>query len=130
MATHHTGENPYILPVSLLQYPQFCIHRFNNHRSWVYLSDPMDYSPLGSSVPRIFQVRVLEWVAIPFFQGISLTQGLNLHLLWLLHWQVDFSPLSHLESQLVLSGKKKNNHVQFSAVQTYVVQYLYVQHFS
>ena len=90
----------------------------------------MDYSPLGSSVPRIFQVRVLEWVAIPFFQGISLTQGLNVHLLWLLHWQVDFSPLSHLESQLVLSGKKKNNHVQFSAVQTYVVQYLYVQHFS
>ena len=26
--------------------------------------DPMDYSPLGSSVHRIFQARVLEWGAI------------------------------------------------------------------
>ena len=28
------------------------------------LCDPMDYSPLGSSVHGIFQVRILEWVAI------------------------------------------------------------------
>ena len=28
------------------------------------LSDPMDYSPPGSSVHRIFQARVLEWGAI------------------------------------------------------------------
>ena len=30
------------------------------------LSDPMDCSPPGSSVPWIFQARVLEWVAIAF----------------------------------------------------------------
>ena len=30
------------------------------------LSDPMDCSPPGSSVQRIFQARVLEWVAIAF----------------------------------------------------------------
>ena len=30
------------------------------------LSDPMDCSPLGSSVHGIFQARVLEWVAIAF----------------------------------------------------------------
>ena len=30
------------------------------------LSDPMDYSLPGSSVHRIFQARVLEWVAIAF----------------------------------------------------------------
>ena len=30
------------------------------------LSDPMDYSPPGSSVHGIFQARVLEWVAISF----------------------------------------------------------------
>ena len=30
------------------------------------LSDPMDYSLLGSSVHGIFQARVLEWVAIAF----------------------------------------------------------------
>ena len=31
-------------------------------------------------------------------QGIFSTQGLNLHFPWLLHWQVDSSPLSHLGS--------------------------------
>jgi len=30
------------------------------------LSDPMDYSPRGSSVHGISQARVLEWVAIAF----------------------------------------------------------------
>ena len=30
------------------------------------LSDPMDFSPPGSSVHGIFQARVLEWVAIAF----------------------------------------------------------------
>ena len=28
------------------------------------LCDPIDGSPLGSSVPGIFQARILEWVAI------------------------------------------------------------------
>ena len=30
------------------------------------LSDPMDCSLLGSSVPGIFQARILEWGAIAF----------------------------------------------------------------
>ena len=30
------------------------------------LSDPVDYSPPGSSIHGIFQARVLEWVAIAF----------------------------------------------------------------
>ena len=30
------------------------------------LCDPIDGSPLGSSVPGIFQARVLEWGAIAF----------------------------------------------------------------
>ena len=30
--------------------------------------DPMDSSPLGSSVHEIFQARILEWVAIFFSQ--------------------------------------------------------------
>ena len=30
------------------------------------LCDPIDSSPLGSSVPGILQARVLEWVAIFF----------------------------------------------------------------
>ena len=30
------------------------------------LCDPIDSSPLGSSVPGILQARILEWVAISF----------------------------------------------------------------
>ena len=30
------------------------------------LCDPTDSSPSGSSVPRILQARILEWVAISF----------------------------------------------------------------
>ena len=35
-------------------------------QSYLTLSDPMDYSPPGSSIHGIFQARVLEWVAIAF----------------------------------------------------------------
>ena len=35
-------------------------------QSCLALSDPMDCSPPGSSVHKIFQARVLEWVAISF----------------------------------------------------------------
>ena len=30
------------------------------------LCDPIDSSPIGSSVPGILQARILEWVAISF----------------------------------------------------------------
>ena len=49
------------------------------------LSDPMDCSPPGFSVHRIFQARVLEWLAIAF-SGIFLDWGSNPGPL---HWQVD-----------------------------------------
>ena len=48
----------------------------------------MDYSPPDSSIHRIFQARIPEWVAISF-QGIVLTQGLNPCLLHLLCWPGD-----------------------------------------
>ena len=35
-------------------------------------SDPMDYSPPGSSVHGICQARVLEWIAIAFSTGVIL----------------------------------------------------------
>ena len=41
------------------------------------LCNPMDCSLPGSSVHRVFQARILEWVAISFLQGIFPTQGLN-----------------------------------------------------
>ena len=35
------------------------------------LSDPMDWTPPGSSVRGIFQARILEWIAIPISRGSS-----------------------------------------------------------
>ena len=35
------------------------------------LCDPVDSSPPGSSVCRILQARILEWVAVPFSRGSS-----------------------------------------------------------
>ena len=38
-------------------------------QSCLTLCDPIDGSPLGSSVPGILQARILEWVAISFSNG-------------------------------------------------------------
>ena len=35
------------------------------------LYDPMDYSPLGSSVHGLLQARILEWDAISSSRGLS-----------------------------------------------------------
>ena len=44
----------------------------NSLQSCPTLSDPMDCSPPGSSsVPEIFQARVLEWGAIAFFASLA-----------------------------------------------------------
>ena len=40
-------------------------------QSYLTLSDPMDSNLPGSSVHVILQVRILEWVAIPFSRGSS-----------------------------------------------------------
>ena len=54
-------------------------------RSCLTLCDPMDCSLSGSSVHGIFPVRILVQVATPSSRGIFPTQGLNPHLLRLLH---------------------------------------------
>ena len=40
-------------------------------QSCLNLSDPVDCSLPGSSIHGIFQARVLEWVAIAFFEVCS-----------------------------------------------------------
>ena len=57
------------------------------------LCDHMDCSLPGSPVHGILQARILEWGVIPFFRGIFPTQGLNPHLLCLLHWHAGSLPL-------------------------------------
>ena len=52
------------------------------------LCDPMGCSPPGSSVHGLLQAGIPKWVAISsFLPGIFPTQGLNLCLLWLLHYR-------------------------------------------
>ena len=62
------------------------VHRFEFRKQKVKscptLCKSMNYSLPGSSVHGTFQVRILKWVAMPF-----LTQGSNLAVLYLLHWQ-------------------------------------------
>ena len=50
-------------------------------QSCLTLCDPIDGSPLGSSVPRILQERTLEWVAISFANACK--------------WKVKVKSLSH-----------------------------------
>ena len=45
------------------------------------LCDPMECSPLGSSVHGSLQARTLEFVAISYSREVFLTQGSSLHLL-------------------------------------------------
>ena len=63
-------------------------------QSCLTLCDPMDCSPPGSSV----HVKKIGVGCHFLLQGICRTQGLNPYLLSLLHWQVDYLPLSHLGS--------------------------------
>ena len=49
---------------------------------------------MGCRLPdRIFQARILEWVAISFSR--NLLNPMNPHPLHLLRWQVDSLPLNH-----------------------------------
>ena len=76
------------------------------------VENPMDCSLPGSIgffffFHRIFQARILEWVAIFLLQGIFLAWGLNLRFL---HWQAGSFPLSHwgslcIKSKLPLKSK-------------------------
>ena len=72
-------------------------------QSGLTLCDPMDCSLPGSSVHGIFQAKILEWATALLLQVIFWTQGLSLHLLRLLHWQMDSLPL-HFLTFLVLQG--------------------------
>ena len=51
-------------------------------QSCLTLSNPMDCSPPGSSVPGIFQTRVLEWGAIAFSGERSIVTIKTLQITW------------------------------------------------
>ena len=58
------------------------------------LCDPMDYSPIGSSVCGLSQARILEWVAISFSKGSSRPE-IEPTSPWSFALQADSSLLSH-----------------------------------
>ena len=64
----------------------------------------MDRSLPDSSVHGILQARVLEWVAISFSRGISLTQGSNLGLP---HCRQILYPLSYQEIMTYMGKESK-----------------------
>ena len=61
-------------------------------RSGWTLCDPKDFSLPGSSVHEDSQARILEWLCHIFPHRMFLTQGSNLRLLRLLHWQTGSLP--------------------------------------
>ena len=72
------------------------------------LGDPIDHSPPGFSVHGIFPGKNAGEGCHFLLQGIFLIQGLSLHLLSLLHWQVDSLPPSHQWSPYFDTNKTQN----------------------
>ena len=73
------------------------------------LCNPMDCSPPGPSVHGVLQARIQEWVVMPSSRGSSWLRDLtwsNLHLLALLHWQVDSLLLAPLGKPACNSGRE------------------------
>ena len=65
------------------------------------LCNSTDCTLSDSSVHRLFQAEILEWVAISYSRGSS-QPGSNPHLLCFLHWKADSLPLSHRGSPVLL----------------------------
>ena len=69
------GSNPHLLYLLHWQVRLFTTSATSVHakslQSRPTLCDPTDSSPTGSSVHRISQARILEWVAISFSRGSS-----------------------------------------------------------
>ena len=68
--------------------------RVKPFQSCLTLCDPMDYSPPGSTVHGDSPGKNTGVGCHGLLQGIFPTQGSNLHLLGLLHWQVGSLPLA------------------------------------
>ena len=72
------------------------MHAFSDTQRRLILCNPMDCSPLGSSVHGIFQARILDCHFV--LQEIVPTQESNPCLCGLLRWQADSLPLLCLGS--------------------------------
>ena len=74
-------------------------HDWATSLSFTFFVRPYGLWPSRSSVHLILQAGILEWVPRPFSRESS-TSGLNLHLICLLHGQVNSSPLAPPEMEM------------------------------
>ena len=88
-----TSTNRFIRNIFLDSTYIHCV-RVLSRFSHVWLCDPMDCSPPGSSVHGIFQARMVEWVAMPSSRGSSWPRGWTHISSCLLQWQVGSLPLA------------------------------------
>ena len=98
--------NPFLTP---LVWEAVGAHAKSRQTCWT-LCDPMDYSPLGSSVPEILQTRILEWVALLSSKGTSSPRG-QIHLSHISCIGVSSSPLAPPGSLRGWNTKKKKKKV-------------------
>ena len=61
----------YLIPPEVMICVCVCVWVHTHAQLCLALCNPMDCSPLASSVHVIFQARILKWVAIPFSRGSS-----------------------------------------------------------
>ena len=89
------GPSPHLLhwqEKSVLASHHVCMLSFRSRQA---LCEPVDCSLPGSSVHGSLQAQILENTSChALLQGIFPTQGSNLHLFLLLHWQGCSSPLA------------------------------------
>ena len=69
-------------------------------QSCLTLCDPMDSSPPSSSVHRILQARILEWIAISFSKFLKF----HIQIITKSNWSYHFPCLKSFDGSLVLSG--------------------------
>ena len=86
---------------------QYCICVCIRWLIRIWLCDPIDYCLLGSSVHEIFQVRILEQIAISYSRGSFPPRDKTQDILYLLHWWMGSLSLCYLEAH------------QFSSVQSF-----------
>ena len=66
------------------------------------LCDSIDFCPPGSSVPGVFQARILEWVDIFFTRGSS--------------WPRDWIQVSHIAGKLFTLWATRESHSEYCFV--------------
>ena len=89
--SHSNNNIPFTVPQNVSNNESVCVCVCAIAQSCSTLCDPLDCSPIGSSVHGIFQVRILKWAAISILGDLS-DPGLNPLLLHcrhiLYHWAI------------------------------------------